>query len=269
MFVTLLKFFLGLSAGFYAFLILLVFCYQDLLVFPGSVMPIPAPVVRGVVEERLALKDGRKFRVAIARPKAPRAVVLWFVGNGEGIARCRYWVDALAGSERFLMISPEYPGYESGSGRASKRACLEAADLVAALAVAESKKHGLPLFIGGHSLGTFMASHVAAQGIGERLILVSPPTSIRERGEALVPILPVRFILRHDFDNLATAAKIRMPTLVLHGTHDTVCPIEGGRRVAKAIRGSRMVEIPRENHDPIRLLRLAAKQTREFLWRSP
>ena len=89
MIVTFLKFLLGLLASLYALLLLLVYCYQDLLVFPGSVIPIQAPSVRGVVEERLALKDGRTFRVAIARPKEPKAVVLWFVGNGEGLARCR------------------------------------------------------------------------------------------------------------------------------------------------------------------------------------
>ena len=70
MIVTFLKFLLGVSASLYALLLLLVYCYQDLLVFPGSVIPIQAPSVRGVVEERLALKDGRTFRVAIARPKS-------------------------------------------------------------------------------------------------------------------------------------------------------------------------------------------------------
>jgi pimeloyl-ACP methyl ester carboxylesterase len=269
MIVTFLKFLLGLSASLYALLLLLVYCYQDLLVFPGSVIPIQAPAVRGVVEERLALKDGRTFRVAIARPKEPKAVVLWFVGNGEGLARCRYWVDVLAGAERFLTFSPEYPGYEPGTGRAGKATCLEAAELAAARAVAEAKKLGLPLFLGGHSLGTFMASHLAAKGIGERLVLISPPTSICERGEAFFPYIPVRFILRHDLDNLAAAPKIKIPTLILHGTKDTVCPIEDGRRLKKAIRGARLIEIPGENHDPVRLLRAAAKQTREFLRTRP
>jgi uncharacterized protein len=264
MFVTYFKVLFGLSAGLYALLILLVFCYQDLLVFPGSVRAIQAPPVRGVVEERLALKDGRKFRIAIALPRDPKAVVLWFVGNGEGLASCRFWVRSLS-TERFLTICPEYPGYEPGTGRARKATCLEAADLAAARAAAEAKKRGLPLFVGGHSLGTFMASHIAAQGIASRLVLISPPTSIRERGQALFPILPVCLILRHDFDNLATAKKIRIPTLVLHGTHDTVCPIDDGRRLTRAIRGARLIEIRGENHDPVRLLRAAAKQTREFL----
>ena len=42
---------------------------------------------------------------------------------------------------------------------------------------------------------------------------------------------------------------IKAPTLVLHGTADPLVPIEGGRDVAKLVRGARMVELEGMGHD--------------------
>lgn len=42
---------------------------------------------------------------------------------------------------------------------------------------------------------------------------------------------------------------IKVPTLVLHGTADPLVPIEGGRDVAKLVRGARMVELEGMGHD--------------------
>ncbi len=42
---------------------------------------------------------------------------------------------------------------------------------------------------------------------------------------------------------------IKAPTLVLHGTADPLVPIEGGRDIAKLVRGARMVELDGMGHD--------------------
>ena len=41
---------------------------------------------------------------------------------------------------------------------------------------------------------------------------------------------------------------IRVPTLILHGTDDTVVPIEGARYMADRIPGARLVEVPGAGH---------------------
>ncbi|MEL7172409.1 MAG: alpha/beta hydrolase [Pseudomonadota bacterium] len=49
-------------------------------------------------------------------------------------------------------------------------------------------------------------------------------------------------------DVRALAAKIRVPTLVLHAKGDRVCPIEEGRLVARTVPGASFVELPGNNH---------------------
>lgn len=243
-----------------------VFSYQDALVFPGSYLPMKGPQAAGPVQsEILKLPGGRQCRLFVARPKAPRGVILWFVGNGEKGDRCAYWVDALARTRNCTAFSVEYPGYGSSGGRASKDACLAAAKAAADRARTLAKRIGVPLLVGGHSLGTFMATSTAARGIGDKLILVSPPASIRARGRGMFPFLPVRLLLRHDFDNLAPAPNVRCPALVIHGSWDRIVPIAEGRQVATRLGNAKFVEVPRGSHDPIQLLVEAGDALVDFL----
>jgi len=44
-------------------------------------------------------------------------------------------------------------------------------------------------------------------------------------------------------------SRIRVPTLVIHGTEDVLVPVENGRRVAKAIPGARLLEFEHMGHN--------------------
>jgi pimeloyl-ACP methyl ester carboxylesterase len=48
---------------------------------------------------------------------------------------------------------------------------------------------------------------------------------------------------------LPRLASLRVPTLVVHGDADILVPVENGRRVAAAIPGARLLEIPGMGHD--------------------
>jgi pimeloyl-ACP methyl ester carboxylesterase len=44
-------------------------------------------------------------------------------------------------------------------------------------------------------------------------------------------------------------SRIKVPTLVIHGTEDVLVPVENGRRVAKAIPGARLIEFEHMGHN--------------------
>ena len=96
------------------------------------------------------------------------------------------------------------------------------------------------LVLYGHSLGTGLAIELAAQlsdagtppGL---LVLDAPYTSIRDRAAAQYPFVPVRWLLRHPFDSMARVPRVGSPTLVIHGTADTVVPYEDGETLASAL----------------------------------
>jgi pimeloyl-ACP methyl ester carboxylesterase len=63
--------------------------------------------------------------------------------------------------------------------------------------------------------------------------------------------------------------KVRVPTLVIHGTDDVLVPVENGRLVAEAVPGARLIEIDGMGHDvPKRVWPVVADAIEEIAHRS-
>lgn len=72
------------------------------------------------------------------------------------------------------------------------------------------------------------------------------------RCESMDPKIGLRYLEQfagHP-DLLADAAKLRVPTLIVHGVHDTVIKLEVARLLHRTIPGARCVEIPDAGHFP-------------------
>lgn len=54
-----------------------------------------------------------------------------------------------------------------------------------------------------------------------------------------------------DLDVTGLLARVTVPTLVIHATHDNVVPFSQGRLMASSIPGARLVTIESENHIPV------------------
>jgi pimeloyl-ACP methyl ester carboxylesterase len=227
---------LVLLAGAYALIVLLVWWQQERLVFPGAgrgARPIDAP---GAQVGELVGQGGRAFRIVEVAAAEPRAVLLWFVGNGEDLRSAAWRAHELA-AHGVTVLSAEYPGYGGSAGDPGVAAILHNAEVVGRHAAQRAQALGVPLRLGGSSMGTFSAVHLAARGVGDRVLLLAPPTTLADAAGVGFWWLPVGALLRHRFDNLAAAPRVAMPALVVHGTDDTVVPDRLGRQLAAAFAG--------------------------------
>lgn len=86
----------------------------------------------------------------------------------------------------------------------------------------------------GESLGTAVATRLAAEHPPAGLILRSPFTSITAVGQIHYPILPVRWLLRDRFDAVSHVPQVRSPLLVIAGSRDRIVPMELSRRLYEA-----------------------------------
>lgn len=213
------------------------FWLQDTMLFPaaGQRRGQQLPSLPGVQVEWLARADGTRFRVAVAAREAPTGWLLFFCGNGEDLHSGVYWANAWR--EFGLSVAVvEYPGFGDSEGAPSQASLTEAATVAGQAIAARARAAGLPLAVGGASLGSHAAVHVCAQGIGARLLLLAPFTSVRAVASARYWFLPIRLLLRHPMDSEALAAKVQVPALVLHGDLDTVIPTRFGEQLARALR---------------------------------
>lgn len=220
--------------------------YKKLL-YPAPARPVPSAVEPGF--RTLEVPGVGADVIAIERAALPgRPTLVMFHGNGEV-------VDDLVPLARVLtsgglgFVAMEYRGY----GRRATLAPSEAGITSDALALVRAlgARHVSPLVLVGYSLGSAVAAEVASQGLGERLVLVSPFTSMTAMGERLAPFLPVRLLMAERFDTLSKAPRISLKTLVIHGTHDELVPFSMGERVASALPAARLVPVRGGTHTSV------------------
>lgn len=247
----------GVPLAIYAGVVLLVWAFQERLIFVGAGFGRGArvPSIPGVRIAELPGADGA-FRVAIGGPRAaPRGVLAFFVGNGEDLRSGAWHAGELAAYGLEVWV-PEYPGYGDSQGSPSRDSLLAAAAVLVAHAEKRADELGVPLLAGGSSLGSFCAMHVAARAPVERLLLRAPPTTLVDAARKHYPWLPVGWFLRHRFDNLAEARSVHCPVLVIHGERDRVVPVAMGRALANALgERARFVPAPGYGHNDLPLSR--------------
>jgi len=117
------------------------------------------------------------------------------------------------------------------------------------------RRTGLPperIVIDGESLGTGVAIQLATE-LGPRapaaLVLEAPFTRLADAGVVVYPWLPVRWLLRERYDNLAKIGSVHAPLLIVHGTRDRIVPIEQGRALLeRAAEPKRMLVVKGAGH---------------------
>lgn len=124
------------------------------------------------------------------------------------------------------------------------------------------------IIIYGSSLGSVAAAHLAAKYTCKGLVLMASVSSgIRLLcGTSVLP-----FGCRDTFpfdvlDNISLAAKIKCPTLVIHGEDDQLCYIEGARALVKKLQFA--VEpgfYPNVGHDEVTLTKLSCFRISNFV----
>lgn len=238
----------------YLALLALVFVTQRALLFPA-----PPGAAKPTAQSQLV--DLPETVLLVRAPKSPDAPwVLHFHGNGEQLAGTEWFAEQW-GARGVGFVAVEYPGYglarEKGTAsEASIRAAAQAAQRYLREVLEVPKER---LVLSGQSLGSGPAVALASEGVGSKLILFTPYTSLPDVGARMLPFLPVRWLMRDRFDSKARAGQVQQPVLVIHGTNDEVVPFELGETLSQAFPSARLVRIEGGRHNDV--------SDRGFVWR--
>mgnify|MGYP001190303838 FL=1 len=101
----------------------------------------------------------------------------------------------------------------------------------------------------GRSLGTGVASYVAANRPAERVVLITPYDSLLAVARRRFWFTPLSLLLRHKFRSVDYARTNMQPCLALLAEHDDVVPEEHTHRLMTAWAGAKkLVRIPSTTH---------------------
>jgi len=222
--------------------------------YPVPPVPVPSPPPAPLVEVSLT-SNGLALSAWWLAPRGPEApVVLMLHGNGENLATL-----ARAGLfDQFAalgagVLALDYPGYGRSAGRPSEESIV-AASLVAwgELVTRAGETH--PRVAAGWSLGAAVAARIGAAEpeTVDLLLLMSAWTRLGELAAVHFPAWLAGPLLPDRYDTLDATARIRVPSLVVHGAEDRIIPVEQGRRVFAALpEPKRWVEVRGAGHNDL------------------
>jgi uncharacterized protein len=233
--------------GYVGLLALMYLFQRSLMYFPDATRTSPAAAGLPQAEEViLTSADGEKLVAWHVAPKGAKRVVIYFQGNAGGLnlraGRFKWLIEDGTG-----LIALSYRGYGGSTGKPSEAGFILDGNAAYEFAAARYSAKRIVLF--GESLGTAVATAVAAQRDVGALILDAPFTSAVDVGAAAYPFLPVHWFMKDTFHSDERVVHVDAPLLVLHGEQDRVIPIVFGERLFKlAPEPKRMVRFPSGGH---------------------
>lgn len=209
----------------------------------------------GVRHVTFATDDGETVEgYLVAATTHPERLVLLFHGNAGNVAQRLPELRKFAEVTGAAVLGSGYRGYGTSTGSPDEAGIYR--DGEAALRFARETLGYAPaqIVVAGRSLGSTVATHLAARGDAfAGIILITPLSTGRDFGRAHMG--PVSVMAGRSFDSLGRAASIAEPALVIHGLEDAVVPYKHGKKLFEALPGpKRLVTIPDAGHNNLEFI---------------
>lgn len=178
--------------------------------------------------------DGAKIHALHykAPSKNPSGVVLYFHGRGGNLGS--YWnevVDPFI-ERNYDVVMMDYRGFGKSKGKRSQETLLK--DALSIYDYTETQYGSNKTVIYGRSLGTGIATYVAAKRQAKLLILEAPYFSILDLAYKKFPVLPKTIIdtcVEYTFTTNEWIPLVKAPIEIFHGTHDGLIPYDSSTRL--------------------------------------
>ncbi len=216
------------AAGFYVLLGLMLFLFQDRMVFlsnlPGRALT-ATPRDAGFDYEDVTLEtsDGLKLHGWYVPAAQARGVLLFLHGNAGNIS---HRLDSIAifrelGLDTLII---DYRGYGQSQGKPSEQGTYLDAEAAWHYLVSNREVAAERIIVFGRSLGGAVAAWLANQYRPAALIIESSFSSALDMARKLYPFMPVRLITRLDYPVKLYLSRLHCPLLVIHSRDDEIIP---------------------------------------------
>lgn len=222
----------------------LYFLQRKLVFSPNPTYVSPDDIeLKGIDEVVLKTKkEGFKLFSWYAKAAPNKPTLLFFHGNGGNVANREEKFRQLM-AEGYGVFMLGYRGFGGSEGKPSEEAFVKDAFLAYDYLRETIGLNETQIVIYGESIGTSVATQLAARVEAKALVLEAPMSSVTAVAQARYPYLRVRPFLRDRFESDRHIASISMPLLIVHGKEDQVIPLEFGKALFEAAIEPKQMEV--------------------------
>ena len=189
-----------------------------LYVMQRSILYFPQPMRAAPDAQDISIPtDGMVLHGWVVNPGRPEAII-YFGGNGERVERDVDLFRAMLPGYSVYLVP--YRGYGPNAGEPTEASLY--ADALAEYAFVQAQHAHVSVI--GRSLGTGVATYVAAQRTVAKLVLVTPYDSVVNIAQGRYPIFPVSWLVKDRYESWRRAGSITARTLVVLADGDQIVP---------------------------------------------
>lgn len=199
---------------------------------------------------RIGTPDGETLQAWYEAPKPGMPVILFLHGQYASLELGK-WRYTRMHKEGVGYLALAYRGFSQSTGTPTEKGLLTdglaAYDWLRAQGFRDSD-----IVVHGHSLGTGVATWVAAHRPARALILEAPFTAASDVAAGRYPYFPVAWLMKDQFRSRDWIENVHSPLLIAHGDRDSVVPFaEGQRLYALANPPKTFVRMPGSEHNTL------------------
>lgn len=235
----------GLLASIYLAGLAYLYTHQRSFIYPAPELSSSMP--SGFKPVAYRTSDDVIIRAAYRPARQGMPTVVFFHGNGDRVSGSVAATKAYVAAGYGLLL-PEYRGYGGTPGSPSE-AGLNADGRGARGWLVEQ---GVPMerqVLIGMSLGTGVATQLAAEAKPAALVLISPFTSLPDAvAYRFKGMIPAEWMVLDRFESKAKIGRVFAPVLILHDREDRSIPVAQGQRLAALAPGAKLLLFSGHGH---------------------
>ena len=216
----------------YIIFVVVLFFIQSYLIYYPTHKISTTPQINGLSYEEIFFitKDGVKISAWYIPALKSGNTILFCHGNAGNIG------DRLESIKIFYNLGLntfifDYRGYGKSEGKTTEYGTYLDAEAAWYYLVNKQKLTPQKIIIFGRSLGGAIASWLAKLHTPKALIIESSFTSIKDIASKLFPYIPVKILMRFDYNTCEYLKKVSCPVLIIHSRDDKLIPFNHGLKL--------------------------------------
>ena len=223
------KFTLKVVIGLYILGCVCLYLAQENIIFLPDKLP-ESYTFRSGEEVEVQVDQDVYLNCLLIDEQRSNGVILYLHGNKGSNARCLRQAERLTGMG-YDIFMPDYRGFgkSDGSIRSEKQLLSDAQKVYDYL---KSRYDESQIVVVGYSLGTGIASYLAANNNPQQVILNSPYISFIDLKDRRIPLIP-DFLVKYPLDNSKYLKEVDESVTMFHGTADELIPFDSSESLVK------------------------------------